>query len=411
MEKIKRSWHFIQEYSVLLILGAICALIMVNTSPDIYHGINHFVFSDNNFIGHYHDGHYELSVSFLVNDILMTLFFAVAGKEVWEAIALKSGSLRGKQAFSTVFSTVGGVVGPVLIYFVISLILGSFSELKNGWAIPTATDIAFAYLVGRLIFGKNHPALSFLLAIAILDDAIGLIILAIFYPSGNLAPKWLLLSLFVTVFVYFVFNFLPRKFDDENKKTSNFVKNKLGFWPYVIACLISWYAFFKAGVHPVLSFIPIIMTIPHAETDFGLFAEEDAESHDLLNKFEHRIEPFIPIVLGLFGFVNAGVPFSSINDATFSVTGGLLIGKVLGITAFGILAMKVFGLPNGMKKRDLPVLGAIAGIGFTVALFVSVQAFASGEIQDGAKMGALFSFFASVLAFILAKVFKVRKIE
>lgn len=405
MKNLNHIWYFCKEYSLLLVLGSILAIILANCLPDFYNNISHFVLFQNDFIGHKHNGHYDFTLNFLVNEIFMAVFFSIAGKEVWEAIALKNGSLRGKQAISVIIATFGGVFGPVLIFLLVLLLLGNFQEIKNGWAIPTATDIAFAYLVGRLIFGKNHPAIGFLLALAILDDALGLIILAVFYPNGQMQLSWLLLSTFVSIFSYLFFNYLPRKFRWNKYKI---MLRKAGILPFIIAGCISWYAFFKAGIHPVLSFIPIIITIPHSETE-GIFAEVEDKKMDLLNQFEHKLQNLIPIILGLFGFLNAGVVFSSINEATWATAIGLIIGKPLGITIFGLIAMKFLGLPKGMQKKDLPVLGAIAGIGFTVSLFVSLQAFPTGEIQDGAKMGALFSFIASIIAIILAKFLKTKK--
>ena len=122
----------------------------------------------------------------------MALFFAIAAKEVWEAIILENGSLRGKKQLRHCLR-LRGMFGPIAVYLGMAMMLGSdtYNAVANGWAIPTATDIAFCYLVGRLVFGAGHPAVSFLLLLAIADDAAGLIILAIFYPSGELAPEWL----------------------------------------------------------------------------------------------------------------------------------------------------------------------------------------------------------------------------
>ena len=185
-------WNFIQEYSVLLILGALSALIWANIHYDSYHHIVEWVILDHSPVGHLHDGHRTLTLHYLVNDVLMALFFAMAGKEVWEAIALKDGSLRGKKALTPLIATAGGIIGPAGVYLLGAYMVGKLAILSNGWAIPIATDIAFSYLVGRIIFGARHPAVGFLLLLAIADDAAGLIILAIFYPQGALNLEWLL---------------------------------------------------------------------------------------------------------------------------------------------------------------------------------------------------------------------------
>ena len=206
-------WSFVQEYSLLLVFGAFGALLWANINYDSYHHIVDMVLIDNFFIGHLHDGHRTLTLHYLINDVLMALFFAIAGKEVWEAIALKSGSLRGKKAMTPLIATAGGIIGPAGVYLLGAYLIGKLAILSNGWAIPIATDIAFSYLVGRIIFGAKHPAVGFLLLLAIADDAAGLVILAIFYPQGDLSPEWLLLSVFAAIAVWYFFNYLPRQKD------------------------------------------------------------------------------------------------------------------------------------------------------------------------------------------------------
>jgi len=285
--------------------------------------------------------------------------------------------------------------------------------VANGWAIPTATDIAFSYLVGRLVFGAGHPAVRFLLLLAIADDAAGLIILAVFYPSGELAPEWLLLSVAAAAGVYLLFNWLPRRLDagDQNRPRSTFVREKLSFWPYLIAGCASWYGFMVSGLHPALGLLPIVVTIPHADRAFGIFSEAEQYLTDLLNKIEHALKHPVEIILFFFGLLNAGVEFSSIGDATWLVLAGLIIGKPLGILAFGWFAAKPLGLgiPAGMRIIDLVVIGCVAAIGFTVSLFIASVAFDAGPVQDAAKMGALFSFFAAVVSFAAGKIFRVQK--
>ena len=412
-----RVWNFITGYSLLLISGAIVALIWANIDIDSYHHFTEFVIWDHAPIGHMHDGHRTLTLHYLVNDVLMALFFAIAAKEVWEAVILKNGSLRGKKAATPLVATLGGMVGPISVYLGIAYFLGSttFDAVANGWAIPTATDIAFSYLVGRMVFGAGHPAVRFLLLLAIADDAAGLLILAIFYPSGDLAPIWLLLSFGAAAGVYILANWLPRYLDrgDQVRRRSTWVRQKCSFWPYAIAGCASWYGFMQSGLHPALGLLPIVVTIPHADRAFGLFSAAEEHLHDLLNTMEHALKYPVEIILGLFGLMNAGVAFSAMGEATWLVLAGLLIGKPVGILFFGWLAAKPLGLglPQGMRMIDLVVIGFVAAIGFTVSLFVASVAFDAGPVQDAAKMGALFSFGAAAISIIAGKVTRVQKQE
>jgi len=417
-----RVWNFLSQYSLLLIAGALLALVWANTDYTSYH---HFIETElwrNPWIGvleHGADGTSErvLTLHFLINDVFMALFFAMAGKEVWEAVILKNGSLRGRKALSPLIATVGGMLGPITIYLGLAYFVwpDSFADFAHGWAIPTATDIAFSYLIGRMVFGAGHPAVRFLLLLAIADDAGGLIILAIFYPSGDLAPAWLLMSFAAATAVYVLANWLPLRLDgdDPEKPVSTWVRDKLGFWPYAVAGAVSWYGFQLSGIHPALGLLPIVVTIPHADRAFGIYSSAQKYLGDMLNRIEHSLKIPVEIVLFLFGLSNAGVLFSAIGEATWLVLLGLIIGKPLGIWLFGTIAsgpMKL-GLPVGMKNSDLIVLGCVAAIGFTVALFVASVAFDAGPVQDAAKMGALFSFGAAVIALLAGKLFRIQKVE
>ncbi|MDP2493158.1 Na+/H+ antiporter NhaA [Shimia thalassica] len=410
-----RVWNFLTNYSLLLILGALIALVWANIDYESYHHFVEFKIWDHAPIGHYHDGHRTLTLHYLVNDLLMAFFFAIAAKEVWEAVILKNGSLRGSKAATPLFATAGGMFGPIGVYLGLAFLLGSdtYSAVANGWAIPTATDIAFSYLVGRLVFGAGHPAVRFLLLLAIADDAAGLIILAIFYPSGELAPEWLLVSFGACIAVFVLFNWLPRRLDRGNqaRPNSTWMRKNLHFLPYLLGAAISWYAFMRSGLHPALGLLPVVPTIPHADRAFGIFSEAERHLHDLLNVIEHALKHPVEIVLFFFGLCNAGVQMSAIGDATWLVLAGLLIGKPVGILAMGWLAAVPLrlGLPEGMRIIDLVVIGCVAAIGFTVSLFVASVAFDAGPVQDAAKMGALFSFAAAIVSIIAAKVFRVEK--
>lgn len=340
----------------------------------------------------------HFNVHFLINDILMALFFAIAGKEVFESL-LPGGALSNpRKAATPLIATIGGIAGPALVYAGGVLAFGSWATLGNGWAIPCATDIAFSYLVARMIFGNGHPAIAFLLLLAIADDAAGLMILAVFYPSKDLQLVWLLLTA-ASCGLCFVFRAMRIH----------------THWAYILIpgslCFIS---FCQAGIHPALGLVPIIFCLPHAHTDLGIFAQNEWGRHDTLNEFEHWWKNPVELILGLFGLANAGVVLSSMGTGTWLVLAGLLIGKPVGITLFTLLAEKVFRLerPAGMDYGHVITLGMIAGIGFTVALFVSTAAFETGNpVLDSVKMGALFSFGAAPLSFLIAKLMGVKPLK
>lgn len=422
-----RVWNFVTNYSILLIIGALIALVWANTNPEGYKYFVDYVLIEDFFIGkpYYDDAglvaYRTLTLHYFVNELLMAFFFAIAAKEVWEAIILKNGSLRGKKAATPLVATFGGMAGPIAVYLGLAYFLGSdtYDAVAKGWAIPTATDIAFSYLVGRMVFGAGHPAVRFLLLLAIADDAAGLIILAIFYPAGELAPQWLLLSAGSAYAVFWLANRLPRRLDRNNEARpySTWVREKLSFWPYLIAGALSWYGFEESGINPALGLLPIVVTIPHADRAFGIFSEAEQYLTDLLNHIEHLLKHPVEIILFFFGLLNAGVEFSSIGSPTWLVLAGLLIGKPVGILLFGWLAARPLGLglPKGMRIIDLFVIGCVAAIGFTVSLFIASVAFESTDmlgdinVKDAAKMGALLSFFAAVVAIIAGKLTRVQK--
>ena len=427
-----RVWNYVSSYSLLLIFGALIALVWANTDPASYHHTVEYPLWFNDWIGmdigrwtealgdeaaHWELGDVTkvLTFHYLINDLLMAFFFAIAAKEVWEAVILQNGELRGRKAATPLIATLGGMLGPVAVYLGIAAVLGSetFDAVNRGWAIPTATDIAFSYLVGRVVFGAGHPAIRFLLLLAIADDAAGLIILAVFYPSGDLAPAWLLLSLGAAVSVYVLFNWLPRMQDRGRplQPWSTWVRTRLSVWPYLAAGALSWFGFQESGLHPALGLLPIVPTLPHADRAFGIFAQAEQYLTDLLNHAEHLLKYPVEVVLFFFGLVNAGVEFGAISAPTWLVLSGLLVGKPVGIFAFGWVAAHPLrlGLPDGMKTTDLVVVGCVAAIGFTVSLFIASVAFPGGPVQDAAKMGALFSFGAAIIALIAGKLFRVEK--
>lgn len=388
--------RFLLENSLFLILGAVVGLAWANLDHVGYEALLHFPILENSWIGVPHDGHRLVTLHFLVNDFLMALFFAIAGKEVWEAL-LPGGPLSNpKKAATPLIATLGGIVVPAGVYLLGAAMIGELGTLGRGWAIPCATDIAFSYMVARFIFGAGHPAIPFLLLLAIADDAIGLLIIAVAYPQGELQPAYLLLSVAAVIVCL-----IMRRLRWHN------------FWPYLlIAGSLSWLGFALSGLHPALGLLPIIPVMPHAHVDKGLFDWGEIAEDDTLSAFEHWWKNPVELVLGAFGLLNAGVVLSSMGAATWLVLAGLMIGKPLGIWGFGLIAAKGFrfGMPRGLRTRDLSIIGFAAAIGFTVSLFVATVAFPPGAAQDAAKMGALGSFVAAGATWLVARMIGVTKV-
>ena len=301
------------------------------------------------------------------------------------------------------------MIGPALIYLSGTLIFNT-PYLTRGWAIPVATDIAFSYLVARMVFpqikGKPHPAIVFLLLLAIADDAGGLIVLASFYPQEvhNFIPFLHGINPLLIFFVGAAMAIGLALFLWKICKTTN-------FWFYLFGPgVLSWIAFHEGGIHPALALVPLAWCMPHAHSDIGIWAVGESDGQDTLNQMEHWWKSPVELILGLFGLVNAGVAFSALGLGTWFVFFGLLFGKPIGIFLFTKIG-QAFGLqlPRGMHTPELIVVGIAAGIGFTVALFVSVVAFPSGALQDSVKMGALFSFMVAPITIIAAMILGVRR--
>ena len=383
--------RFLLDNSVLLFVGAGAGLLWANLDHRSYESLLHLKLLANHYVGRLSDGGSRLiDLHFLVNDVLMAFFFAIAGKEVWSAV-LPGGPLHEvRKAATPLLCAVGGMLAPALLYLAGVFAVGRWTELNNGWAIPCATDIAFSYLIARLIFGRTHPAITFLLMLAIVDDALGMAILAVFYPQEPVRWVWLLLPA-GAVATGLVFQRLRL--------------HHFG-WYLMIPGAASWLGFALAGLHPALGLLPIIPMIPHASVNKAHVGWDVVRLADRRNQFEHWLKNPVEVVLGLFALFNAGVSLGNMGAATYLVIFGLLLGKPLGIFLTGTISVRLLGmgLPQGLTFRHLLVLGCIAGIGFTVAIFVATVAFPPGQVQDAAKMGALASFAAAFVGWGLARV-------
>lgn len=365
------------EYQLLLPVGAIAALVWANFAHESYSRFAH-------------------AIDFFVNDVAMVFFFGIAAKEVVEATAPGGALSSWRRASLPVVAATGGMTGPALIYVGLALWFGR-QDLLRGWAIPCATDIAFSYLAARAIFPATHAAIPFLLLLAIADDALGLVILALFYPIGTVRLVDFVAILAIALGVAW---WLRRR-------------KILNFWPYIIVPgVISWIALFRGGLHPALALVPIMPFLPHAARDAGLFVDIEPAPRDALNQFQRRWTMPVQLILFLFGLVNAGVPLTSVGTGTWVVLTALLVGKPIGI-GLSTLASVALGLrvPQGVNWREMLVVGIAAGIGFTVALFFCTASFPPGIRLDEAKMGALLSFSASIMTMIAALVLRVGRFK
>ena len=396
-----RFIRFLLENSIFLIVGAFVGLVWANVDHESYEFIKETPAFQIN--------HVPISLHFLINDIAMAFFFLLAGKEIREAMLPKGALSNVRTAALPIMATLGGMAGPAIIFFSGTLLFNA-PELTRGWAIPMATDIAFSYLIARMVFpqigGKGHPAIVFLLLLAIADDAGGLIVLASFYPQEvhNFLPFLHGVNPLLVFVVGVATAIALCLFFWKKLKVSN-------FWFYLLGPgIISWLAFHEGGIHPALALVPLAWCMPHEHSDIGIWAVGESEGQDTLNRMEHWWKSPVELILGLFGFVNAGVEFSALGLGTGLVFFGLLFGKPIGIFLLTKIG-QAFGLrlPKGMNTIDLVVVGIAAGIGFTVALFVSVVAFPPGALQDSVKMGALFSFMVAPITIIAGLILGIRR--
>ncbi len=387
---IKRIWQFVFNNSLLLILGAAAAMLWANIDFAGYQGMVALPLLHNPHFGVLLDGRGVLDLHYLVNDVLMALFFVVAGREVWIAMLLGGDLHQVRRAAVPVLCAVGGMAGPAVVYVLGALWLGRAGELGRGWAIPTATDIAFSYLVARMIFGRGHPAVTFLLLLAIADDALGMIVLAAFYPQGTVHATWLLLSLGAVV-VGMGFRALGvRRFP----------------WYLLVPGMISWAGFALSGLHPALGLLPVVPIVPQVHP-FRFRPGWNLVNPSDMDSLEYWLRNPVEVILGLFALCNAGLMLYGLDTRQLSVSllvlAALLIGKPLGIVFTGLASVKLLGLRTTLSWSQMLVVSCAAGIGFTVAIFVATAAFAPGPVADAAKLGAVASFLAGGIAWAVAK--------
>lgn len=326
--------------------------------------------------------HLDLTLATWAADGLLAVFFFVVGVELKHEIV--AGSLRNvKTAAVPVLAAVGGMVMPAVIFIAIVSFAGDRTA-AHGWAIPTATDIAFALAV-LAIFGRGLPRAlrTFLLTLAVVDDLLAIVVIAVFY-TGDIDPVSLLVSLACVT----VFALLARM------RTTR-------WWLLAPVALVAWVFMHESGVHATIAGVLLGLTVPALR----VHGETESRTH----RFDDAIRPFSSgIALPIFAFFAAGVTLVGggaasvfLQPVVFAIIAGLVIGKlvgVLGVTAL-VTRFTPLRLPDAIGIRDLLPVGLLTGIGFTVSLLIAELSFPDTEHTDGAKIAVLLG---TVIAAVLA---------
>ena len=357
---------------ILAVGGAVAALIWVNVAPHSYNSLWSHELSIS--LGHHA---LQLSLKHWVNDGLMALFFLVVGLEIKRELVL--GELRVlRRAALPIVAAIGGMVIPAALFAVIN----SGTDTSHGWGVPMATDIALALgviaLLGRHIV---PPSLSlFLLAVAIVDDIGAIVVIAVFYSNG-IQVTWLAAAAAMVALTV-----LLRRL------------RVTAMWPFIAIGLAMWFSLHEAGVHATIAGVIMGLLAPTA-------APPGPNTVSVVERLEHGLHPFTSfLIVPLFAISNAGIRFDNAlldgvlsSHAFWGVVIGLVIGKPVGITLASWLAVRagVAEYPTGVRLAQVGAVGAVAGIGFTVSLFVSELAFTHADQLGQAKFGVLI---ASIVA-------------
>ncbi len=378
---LQRFFKMESASGILLLVFAVLAMVLANSPWQA----DYFDFLDIPVSVQF--GSFAINKTFIhwINDGFMAVFFVLVGLEVKREIL--EGSLSSyQQAIFPAFAAIGGMVIPAVIYW---LLTQHQPELGNGWAIPMATDIAFALGIVALL-GKRVPLplKVFLLALAIIDDLGAIVVIALFF-SSDLSVLALTISA-VAILALVVLNRL-----------------KVGhLCAYIMVGLVLWAAVLKSGVHATLAGVIIGFCIPL----------KDKNGHSPLHTLEHILAPWCSFfVLPLFAFANAGVFLGGISrDMLFSalplgITLGLLIGKPLGVFGFSYFSIKlgVAKLPEGVQLKHIFAIAVLCGIGFTMSMFLASLAF-EGEVDNAintlSRLGVLLgSCLSAILGYALLR--------
>ncbi|RQO34392.1 Na+/H+ antiporter NhaA [Chryseobacterium sp. KBW03] len=374
----KKFFNNSQSSGIILIFCVLISLLIANSSAA--ENFQHFLDQE---VGTHLFG-LEYPVSIWINDGLMAVFFLLVGLEIKRELV--EGELSSfKNASLPIFAAVGGMLIPAAIYS----IFNSGTEYGNGWGIPMATDIAFSLAIISML-GKKIPnsIKIFLAALAIVDDLGAILVIAIFYTE-QIHWTYLLLSFGVTALL-FILNFL--------KVTKTIF--------YIIPGLFLWYFLHHSGIHATIAGVLLAFSIPTNASNVEISP---------LEKLEHKLHiPVSFLIMPIFALTNTNITFSSemvagvTSTLGLGIICGLILGKLIGINLFSLIAikLKLSSLPQNSNWLQMIGVGLLAGIGFTMSIFIALLSFKGEiEIQDEAKFAILIaSFIAAVAGFIILSI-------
>jgi Na+:H+ antiporter, NhaA family len=390
-----RTRHPLEEWvtraipgGALLLLATVLALLFSNTPlSELY-----FAVRDTHVGFELGPLSLDLSIGHWASDGLLAVFFFLAGLELKQEFVV--GDLRSpSKALVPIAAAFGGVAVPALLYTVINLAGPAGSG--SGWAIPAATDIAFAIAILALLGSSLPTALrTFLLTLAIVDDLIAITIIAVFYTSD--LRLWMLALALVPMAAFWWL---------ANRREAWFKKHYWTAWVLLLPlALLTWVLFLNSGVHATIAGVVLAFLVPtRGISEYG-------KQHSLSHTLEHRLRPFSSAVaVPVFAFFSAGVAVGGItglleawqSTVALGIIAGLVLGKIVGIVGVSFLLTKFTRatLDPTLKWVDMIGMAAVAGIGFTVSLLVSELSFTSGDpMYDWAKVGVLT---ASLLAAVV----------
>lgn len=393
---------YLQRYAKSLLAGTVLATLAVNIAPGTYYDIIEWHPFDSDPLYRLRLFYPGFTLTTLVSSLLMPLFVLLIAKELWEALVLEHGGLRGKLAVAPLVMVLGGMLASALVWQGLTAWLETAEEAVDatGWVMPFGSDMVLAFFFGRMIFGKGHAALQVILFMCILDGLLGLAVSGFAAPiNNNFRALWLLLPLGAAVFGYLK---LTRPLQKPNATERD--RQRAGrLWPWLVLGLISWIGISASGLPPTLAFLPLLPSLLHGAHSFGLFAEAEGFLTDPLNRVSHFLMGPVTAILFLFGLTRGAMDLGAFGPTTWIMLGALWLGKPSGVLCAAAL-LKAIGhpLPNRLTLREVSYVAGLLAIGFTLPLIALETALPGGAMQEAARLGLGLSLLAGPALVLLS---------